>query len=273
MGTSWGRCDRGDLQLGPGQASGSIRAGEAVVRRTSDRHAHAEQARIGLTGWYNCRVGRTSDARQRLIDSAGKLIHERGYNAVGVGEICSKAGVNKGSFYHFFPSKQQLVLEVVDAVWRATRDQLEAELLGHEPPLVRLVRYFDAVLARHRVACELEGVQNGCPVGNLALEMSTQDPQLRDRLLQTIEGHAGYFERITREAKTRDEIDSGLDPRQAAENLVALMEGKILVSKLRNDPESLSDLASAALRLLGVRQRPGSEAETGPVGTRRQDGR
>ncbi|MCG8459890.1 MAG: TetR family transcriptional regulator C-terminal domain-containing protein, partial [Holophagales bacterium] len=110
--------------------------------------------------------------------------------------------------------------------------------------------------------------QNGCPVGNLALEMSTQDPQLRDRLLQTIEGHAGYFERVSREAKTRGEIDSGLDPREAAENLVALMEGKILVSKLRNDPESLSDLASTALRLLGVRQRPGSGAEAGTVGIR-----
>lgn len=60
-------------------------------------------------------MGRTSDAKDRLIAAAMELMYARGYTAVGVQEICDRAGVNKGSFYHFFPSKQALVLAVIEA--------------------------------------------------------------------------------------------------------------------------------------------------------------
>jgi TetR/AcrR family transcriptional regulator, transcriptional repressor for nem operon len=53
-------------------------------------------------------MGRTSEARERLIGTAGDLWHRRSYTDVGVSEICETAGVQKGSFYHFFPSKQDL---------------------------------------------------------------------------------------------------------------------------------------------------------------------
>lgn len=197
-------------------------------------------------------MGRTSDAKERLMHSAGALIHEKGYTAVGVGEICARAGVNKGSFYHFFPSKQKLVLDVIDAIWLRSREMLETHLLGEAPPLERLDAYFDGVYAHHRQSCSLEGMQKGCPLANLGLEMSTQDPVLRDRVLQTFEAQIGYFERLLREAKSRGDLPEPLDPRTSAEALMALLEGKIMLSKLRNDPESLKDLGTQARSLLGV---------------------
>ena len=197
-------------------------------------------------------MGRTSDAKERLLESAGQLFHDRGYNAVGVSDICGAAQVNKGSFYHFYPSKQRLALEVVDAVWHGSREFLEETLLGDEPPLVRLRRYFDALYERHREACDVHGKQLGCPLGNLSAEMSTQDPLLRARLLQAMEGHIGYFEGLLREARGRGELPDEVDPAQAAETLVAFIEGQILLSKLRDDPDTLADLAPAALRLIGA---------------------
>ena len=59
-------------------------------------------------------MGRTSNAKSRLIAMAMALMYVRGYPAVGVHEISTRAGVYKGSFYHFFPSKQALVLAVID---------------------------------------------------------------------------------------------------------------------------------------------------------------
>ena len=73
---------------------------------------------------YNDRMGRTSDARERLLASGLELIYDKGYNAVGVSEVCAKAGVNKGSFYHFYPSKQQLGLAIVDEHAASTRRRL-----------------------------------------------------------------------------------------------------------------------------------------------------
>jgi len=59
-------------------------------------------------------MGRTSNAKSRLIAMAMALMYVRGYTAVGVHEISTQAGAYKGSFYHCFPSKQALVLAVID---------------------------------------------------------------------------------------------------------------------------------------------------------------
>ena len=66
-------------------------------------------------------MGRTSNARERLIESASELWHSRSYADVGVNEICEHAGVRKGSFYHFFASKQDLALAVIDSFWSRAR--------------------------------------------------------------------------------------------------------------------------------------------------------
>ncbi|NNF95750.1 MAG: TetR/AcrR family transcriptional regulator, partial [Halobacteria archaeon] len=50
------------------------------------------------------------DTYQRIVDSAKQLMHASSYADVGVAAICEKAEVKKGSFYHFFPSKQELTL-------------------------------------------------------------------------------------------------------------------------------------------------------------------
>ena len=65
-------------------------------------------------------MGRNSDARDRLLAAADTLFRDRGFSAIGVAEICSVADVNKGSFYHFFESKQALLLEVIEASWDET---------------------------------------------------------------------------------------------------------------------------------------------------------
>ena len=54
-------------------------------------------------------MGRTSDAKVKLLSVAFDLIHENSYGAVGVEQICQRARVNKGSFYYFFKTKTDLV--------------------------------------------------------------------------------------------------------------------------------------------------------------------
>ncbi len=200
-------------------------------------------------------MGRTSDARDRLMESAGQLLHEKGFNAVGISEICDRAGVNKGSFYYFFPSKRKLALEVVDSWWYQSREFLEQTLLGDTPPLDRLRCYFDQLLEHHITSCREHGRQIGCPLGNMALELSAQDPLLRDRLLQAFEGHIGYFERLLREAREVGDLPEDSDSRQLAEALVALIEGKIMLSKMRDDTAPLRGLEPEALRLIGAVER------------------
>ena len=70
-------------------------------------------------------MGRTSDAKDRIIHAAMQLFLAQGYNAVGVSEICTQAGVNKGSFYHYFPAKRDLVVEAINIYTQVIQDWLE----------------------------------------------------------------------------------------------------------------------------------------------------
>lgn len=195
-------------------------------------------------------MGRTSDARERLVESARQLMHERGYTAVGVAELCDKAQVNKGSFYHLFPSKQDLALEVIDAFWADSARFLDEMVAGDGPPLDRLRRFFEAVPAHQRRIGKEHGVA-GCPIGTLAQEMSSQDPVLRKRLAEVLERQVAKFERVIAEAVGRGDLPR-LDARRAALALTSLHQGALLLAKTWNDADSLKGLGEDALRLLGV---------------------
>src|SRR5947208_13020184 len=95
-------------------------------------------------------MGRTSDARQKILDAARSLIEGRGYSALGVAEICKAAGVPKGSFYYFFESKESLALAVVDEHWAAQKRDWERALGGTGKPLERLRRLFEETEAGQR---------------------------------------------------------------------------------------------------------------------------
>jgi TetR/AcrR family transcriptional repressor of nem operon len=196
-------------------------------------------------------MGRTSDARDRLIESGQGLMHERGFTAVGVSEVCAHAGVNKGSFYHFFPSKQELALAVI-ARYAEEADRMFEEMLdGDGPPLERLKVFFDRNYLHHKAMRDESGQCLGCPLGNLALEMSPQDPVLRERLRRVFEGYAGVYEKLLSEALDRGDLPA-IDTRRAAFSLLALQEGRVMLAKLNDDPELLRGLGDEALRLLGA---------------------
>ena len=98
-------------------------------------------------------MGRTSDARERLVDEACRLFHARSYESVGVQELCEAAAINKGSFYHFFASKDDLAAAVIDAQWQTTRDELlDPTLADDVPPLARIERFFEQMARDQRSA-------------------------------------------------------------------------------------------------------------------------
>src|SRR3954462_2455870 len=89
-------------------------------------------------------MGRTSDARERILAAGAELFGQRSYASIGVAQICAAAGVPKGSFYYFFESKQALALAVIDEHWTEQRGQRTALLVNAEPPLQRLRALFEA---------------------------------------------------------------------------------------------------------------------------------
>src|SRR5690349_9933366 len=93
-------------------------------------------------------MGRVSDTRDKLIAAAIDPVWQQGIAAVTVDSICDAAQVRKGSFYHFFSSKADLVLAALDSHWAARRPLLDRTFSPSVAPLQRLRDYFDYVYRR-----------------------------------------------------------------------------------------------------------------------------
>ena len=189
-----------------------------------------------------------SHAKEKLLDSVLDLMYARSYSDVGVQEICEHAGVKKGSFYHFFPSKRDLVLAAIDTAGERGRRLLERAMSADLPPLEKIERAFELTYRHHAAAAKDSGRVNGCAIGNLALELSTRDEVVRLKLQQAFDVWASCFKRALDEA-----VDAGDIPRTdtsaLADSLVAHMEGIIMLAKANNDPELIKRLAYGSQQL------------------------
>ncbi|WP_369147290.1 TetR/AcrR family transcriptional regulator [Streptomyces sp. R44] len=198
-------------------------------------------------------MGRTSDARERILTAARTLMLARGYSALGVAEICAAAGVPKGSFYYFFASKEELALAVVEEHWAGQRAEWTRALAGDVPPLRRLRRLYESTEAELRAGRESCGTVTGCLLGNLALELSTRTESVRGRLREIFDEQVALVAETVAEARARGEVGV-TDTGAAARALVALLEGRVLFAKLYDDPGRLDALWADSLALLGAEE-------------------
>jgi TetR/AcrR family transcriptional repressor of nem operon len=188
---------------------------------------------------------RTSSARERLIDSACQLVHTRSYAATSVEDLCLAAGVQKGSFYHFFAAKHELMLGAIDRQWATARAEiLEPAFSRDLPAPERFTRFFRLAAARHRGE-----LVRGCPFGNLAAEVGTLEPSIRKRVDEVFDGYLRYFEGALSDAAAAGILDPA-DVKVTAAVVLASFQGALLLAKSRNDPTLIEQVGDQVVRLL-----------------------
>lgn len=160
------------------------------------------------------------------MDAARYLFWERGYAATGMAEILHRAQANAGSFYHFFPGKEALLLAVLDGY-----------LEGLEPIIVRpafaacrdpIERIF-AILAGYRERLVETGCRYGCPLGRLALEIEAENLPAHERIASNFRGWTGAVRLCLEEARAR--FPKGFDLDGLATFTLTAMEGGVMQSR------------------------------------------
>lgn len=185
----------------------------------------------------------TVDTQQRILDSARELIFSRSYAHVGVAAICEHAGVKKGSFYHFYPSKQALIIAVLDAQFFETQSNMISKAFAEDvPPLARLERFTDMAYLFQKQLNAHSGHVLGCPFGNLANELSTQDEPIRKKIQQTFAKLQKLFRGVLLAAQEAGDLAQDIDAGATAQAMLAYFEGVMLLAKNQNEPDVIRQL-------------------------------
>ena len=120
-------------------------------------------------------MGKPSDAQEKLLQVAFDLIWNNSYGAVSVDQICERARVNKGSFYHFFPSKADLAVAAYEEHWREKQPELDRIFSPQVSPLERLERWCQYIYDRQKQKAEKYGHVCGCPLPPVLRCVGLQD--------------------------------------------------------------------------------------------------
>ncbi len=198
-------------------------------------------------------MGRTSDAREKLLCVAFDLIHEHSYGTVGVEQICTRAGVNKGSFYYFFKTKADLVVAAYEEHWRLKNLDYERIFSPQHAPLKRLALWCDYIRSVQKQRHKKYGHVCGCPFTSVGGEMATQDKKIRLKTRELIDRHVQYLARAIADAQAAGVAAAG-DPEIKAQLLHSFAVGLLLRAKIYNDLKILRHADEAVFALIGARR-------------------
>ncbi len=193
------------------------------------------------------------ETRDRILAAATELIHTQGFKETGLSDILAASDVPKGSFYHYFESKEDLGRELIARYRHEARQYLEREAF---PPTGEVIPQFLRFFAESARQQTEGGCKSGCLLGNLAAEITNMHEDLRREVAQCfVELREVFADALERGQRTA-ELAGDFAPGAAAEFLVSVMEGSILLAKARREPTAFAGVQASLTRYLASLQNP-----------------
>ncbi|MAT64368.1 MAG: TetR family transcriptional regulator [Gammaproteobacteria bacterium] len=191
---------------------------------------------------------RNPDAtRRRILESAYQEVYRHGYQGTRLDDVLKATGLTKGALYHHFPNKQALGYAVVEDVirgiisdiWRKPLEQAEDPLAS----IIHTIRHMDR-LAGDQITTL------GCPLNNLAQEMSPLDEGFRRRIDAVYQDWRAWLARALERGRAQGRIRADVDCEQVATFIVAALTGCIGIAKNAQSKEPLNHCGAGLISYL-----------------------
>ncbi|SDQ81198.1 TetR/AcrR family transcriptional regulator [Flagellimonas zhangzhouensis] len=172
------------------------------------------------------------ETKDRILAIGTQIIAQKGYNGIGIQEVLNQVGVPKGSFYHYFKSKEDFGLQVIQKYATDTLNYIESFLTQTQySPLTRIFNLFSDV----QNVYISNNFSEGCLLGNCSNELAGNNYTFSKILEQQFIKMRNIFLICLKEAEEQKEISSGKDLEQLADFIVNSWEGAILRTKVTKD--------------------------------------
>ena len=181
---------------------------------------------------------KASATKQKIIDAAARLVYQKGFHATSLDMVAQAARVNRGSLYYFFRSKKNLGLAVIEHYESLLHQNylspsFDVQARGREK-IRRLAESYARMPIQDSPCC-------GCPIGNLSLELSALDEEMRVKLKKVWDG---VFERIAlvlAQSQEEEELPEQIDPLAYARSYFSQIQGAHIIARCSRDEPSLRE--------------------------------
>lgn len=213
--------------------------------------------------------------RQRILSAASRLIRKKGVNGTSIDDVLEASKTGKSQFYHYFESKESLVLELIDSygrvVFGATALTNDSDLsdIDHSPPdsgpspiksLEALFQWFEDILE----SFENGAFTDGCPIGNLACEMASQNEEIRHLLHETLKKWEIWLQKNLEQLKDLGQLPQDIDPVETSTFILASLEGALILAKTERHANPLRQTTHGLKRYLQFMQGQAPKARRPP---------
>ncbi len=184
----------------------------------------------------------SDDIKLNIIRRGSEMVHKNGYNNTSINDICKAAGVPKGSFYYYFGSKDDYAAQIISFYYDFMFSMQKKHLDNvEEKGAIKRLRDFFNDFKHYFQDNKCSG---GCPIGNLAQELSDSSEFLREKLADTLEATKKNIELFLMEAKAQNEIPSEADIQGTADFIFNSWEGSLMRMKVTKSiaPMELFDM-------------------------------
>ena len=196
---------------------------------------------------------RTNDPvglRRRVLDAAARSFQAVGYGGTSMHDLVREAAITGGALHHHFPTKKDLALAVISERVSAEVAETWIETVRRAPTAAQgILQVFEDVIAQ----LDAKGSVSGCPLGNLALELSLADDDFRGAVATEYGAWRGAIaDRLATDAAVGQAPFAGSDPEGFANVVVAMFSGAMSIAKAEQNTAALRACA-AQLRLMMAR--------------------
>ncbi|MBN1882417.1 MAG: TetR/AcrR family transcriptional regulator [Deltaproteobacteria bacterium] len=195
-------------------------------------------------------TSRGQATKKKIIDTATRLIHANGYKNTSLEDILTAAEIKKGSFYFHFDNKEVLGHAVIDRFHSGTRKMMDTMLSpavrGEANAYESILRMLDNLTA----FMDDSDCRGGCLLGNMALEISDYNDDLRRHLSDIFTDMASRLEEAIAAGQSRGEISTEATPREFAHFIVSVIEGGLMLARVNKNITPMTDSIRSALFVL-----------------------
>jgi len=179
---------------------------------------------------------KSQEKKLHIIQCGARLIIDKGYTGTGLKEILDAANIPKGSFYHYFSSKKDFGLQVIDYFMTYISAYASEKLSDYSiPPLQRLREFFDEYLE----AFEKSECRYGCPIGKLTLELAGSNKEFRVKLNRSLQKVKDMIADCLKEVYEQQDASEKANVTELAEFILNSWEGAVLAMKADKSVEPL----------------------------------